>query len=226
MTTAIDIKSDSQIKSDVLREFKWDATIDETDVGVQVKHGVVTITGTVTAYAKKLAAVEAAHRVHGVLDVVDDIKVKIPSAWERTDQDIASAVRYALQWDVMVAEEQIKSTVSNGKVTLEGTVSNWVERFNAERCIQRLTGVRGVINRITVTPSAARPDQIKKEIEEALERQTEREVRRLGISVLDGVVTITGTVRSWAEKNAMERVALATPGVTRVDDQSIVDPYQ
>jgi hypothetical protein len=84
-------KSDSQIKTDVNNELKWDPRIDEAEVGVQVKNGIVTLTGNISAYPKRLAAIEAAHRVYGVLDVVDEMKVRIPSFWERTGQDIASA---------------------------------------------------------------------------------------------------------------------------------------
>jgi len=219
-------KSDSQIKNDVLNELKWDPSIDETEVGVQVKDGIVTLTGNISAYPKRLASIEAAHRVYGVLDVVDDMKVRIPSKWEKTDQDVAGSVRSALKLDVMVPDEKIRSTVSSGVVTLEGVVENWMERWNTERAIQRLAGVKGVINRITIAPKPVSADQIKTQIESALERQVEREAKRLGVTVFDGVVTITGTFRSWAEKNAATRTAWATPGVKRVDDQTTVDPYQ
>lgn len=72
------VKPDGQIKADVQNELKWDPRVDETDVGVQVRGGVVTLGGHVNAYGRKLAAREAAHRVHGVLDVVDEIRVKAP----------------------------------------------------------------------------------------------------------------------------------------------------
>ncbi|MCX5649779.1 MAG: BON domain-containing protein, partial [Planctomycetota bacterium] len=97
MTTAI-IKSDSQIKTDVLNELKWDSRVDETDVGVQVKEGIITLVGSVDVYAKKIAAREAAHRVHGVLDVVDELQVKVAGVGGATDTDIARAVRDALEW--------------------------------------------------------------------------------------------------------------------------------
>lgn len=226
MTTASVAKTDAQIKTDVVRELTWEPNVDETEVGVQVKNGVVTITGTVSAYPKKLAAIEAAHRVFGVLDVVDDMKVRVTSAWERTDQDIASAVRTALKWDVMVPDQQIQSTVADGIVALQGAVNTWAQRYNAERAVQRLTGVRSVNNQITVAAPKIDTAQIKREIEEALERQTEREAKRIGVSVVDGVVTLTGTLRSWGEKNAIERAASYTPGVRRIQDRTIVDPYQ
>jgi osmotically-inducible protein OsmY len=219
-------KSDSQIKTDVLNDLRWDTAVDETEVGVQVKSGIVTLTGNISAYPKKLAAIDAAHRVYGVLDVVDDMKVKIPSVWERTDQDVATAVRNGLKWDVLVPDDRITSTVSSGTVTLKGSVDTWMQRYEAERAVQRLTGVKGVINQITVTAKPVNPDQIKQQIEEALERQTEREAKRIGVSVKDGVVTLTGTLRSWGEKNAVERAAYYAQGVRRVDDKTTVDPYQ
>ncbi len=224
MTTAI-IKSDSQIKTDVLNELKWDSRVDETDVGVQVREGIVTLVGNVDVYAKKIAAREAAHRVHGVLDVVDELQVKVAGVGGATDTEIARAVRDALEWDAFVPDEKITSTVSLGIVTLEGVVPTWSQRADAERVVRGLSGVRGVINQITVMAKAVDSSRIKADIEEALERQAEREARRIGVSVKDGVVMLTGRVRSWVEKDTIDRVVGFAIGVKRVDDRLIVDPY-
>lgn len=218
-------RSDVQIKADVLNELRWDARVDETEVGVQVHNGIVTLTGNVSSYPKRLAAREAAHRVHGVLDVVDDMRVSLGTVWARSDEDVARTVRDALRWDVLVPDERITSTVSDGVVTLEGVVDSWTERADAERAVHRLAGVRGVVNQIAVSTAQVRPDQIRHQIEQALERQAEREARRIGVTVKDGVVTLTGAVRSWAERNAVERAAGFAPGVRRVNDQTTVDPY-
>jgi osmotically-inducible protein OsmY len=219
-------KTDSQIKSDVLSELKWDAAVDETEIGVQVKNGIVTLTGSIDAYPKRLAVVDAAHRVFGVLDVVDDLKVRIPAVWQRTDEDVARAVRLALKWDVLVPDDRITSTVSGGLVTLQGHVDTWAQRQDAQRAIQRLTGVFGVNNQIVVSAPEVAPDEIRRQIEAALERQAEREARRIGVSVREGVVTVSGTIRSWGERHALEQVIRHTPGVRRVIDETTVDPYQ
>ncbi|MGH7297154.1 MAG: BON domain-containing protein, partial [Polyangiaceae bacterium] len=119
------ITTDARFKQSVLEELKWDTRVNETDVGVEVHSGVVTLTGTVDSWAARLGAQEAAHRVAGVHDVANDIRVRLPGSSERDDSDIAAAVRYALERDILVPDDRISSTVSGGAVTLEGTVDTW-----------------------------------------------------------------------------------------------------
>ena len=118
-------RNDEEIQKSVLDELKWDGRVLATDVGVEVDKGVVTLTGTVESYAKRVAAQEASHRVRGVLDVANDIQIRVPESTGRTDTEIAQAVRQALEWNVFVPQERIHSTVSEGLVTLTGTVDRW-----------------------------------------------------------------------------------------------------
>ena len=172
-------KTDAQIHHDVLEELKWDSRVDETEVGVQVASGVVTLTGSVTSWAKRVAAQEAAHRVIGVLDVANDIKVKAAGGLARTDTEIAQAARRALEWDVFVPEAKITSTVTDGWVTLEGAVDTWSQRNAAERAVRNLSGVKLVLNKITVKPTKPVPEDVRRAIEQALDRRAEREARRI-----------------------------------------------
>ena len=222
------MKSDSQIQQEVLRELSWDPRVDETEVGVEVDHGVVTLTGTVSSWAKRVAAQEAAHRVAGVLDVANDIKVKLPGDLVRTDTEVAQTVRRALEWDALVPHERIQSTVSNGWVTLEGTVDTWAEREDAERAVQNLIGVRGVTDKMTVTMTKrVEPEEVREAIENALERRAEREAKRIKVEVTGaGTVTLTGQVRSWAEKRATLAAARFAPGVRSVEDHLEINPWR
>jgi osmotically-inducible protein OsmY len=223
MTQAIK-KSETQIHHDVIEELKWDSRVDETEVGVQVDGGVVTLTGTVTSWAKRSAAQEAARRVIGVLDVANDIKVKLPGGLARTDTEIAQAVRRALEWDVFVPEEQITSTVTDGWVTLDGTVESSSQRADAERAVRNLTGVKFVVNKITVKPAKPVTGDVHKAIEQALERRAEREARHIRVDVRDGTVTLTGPVHSWAERKSVLAAARFTPGVRAVEDHLRTEP--
>jgi osmotically-inducible protein OsmY len=215
-------KTDAQIHHDVLEELKWDSRVDETEVGVQVHNGVVTLTGTVTGWAKRVAAQEAAQRVIGVLDVANDLKVNVPGT--RTDTDIAHAIRQALEWDVFVPDDKIHSTVSDGWVTLEGTVDRVSQREDAERAVRNLFGVRGISNMIALKDTTPVTEDVRKAIEQTLERRAEREARRIRVDVHDGIVTLTGTVHTWAERKSVLAAVRFTQGVRSVDDRLRIEP--
>jgi osmotically-inducible protein OsmY len=217
-------KTDTQIHHDVLEELKWDSRVDETEVGVEVDDGAVTLTGTVANWGKRVAAEEAARRVIGVLDVANDIKVTLPGGLGRTDTEIVQAVRHTLEWDVFVPDTKITSSVSAGRVTLDGVVERWSEREDAARAVRNLAGVKSVVNKILVRPQTEVGGDVRKAIEAALERRAEREARRIRVDVHDGTVTLSGDVHSWAERKSVLAAARFTPGVRAVEDHLRTQP--
>jgi len=218
-------RSDIELAQRIMRELKWDSRINWARVNVDVKDGVATLTGAVPTYLQKLEAQNAAHRVVGVLDVANDIEVKPVDRFARTDTEIASAVRNALEWDALVPNELIQSSVSDGWVTLEGEVDYWRERGDAEEAIRRLAGVVGVTNKITVRKQPIDSEDLREEIELALETRAEREAERLRVEVNDGAVDLFGRVHSWQEKRAVVGSISHAPGVIRVRDHLRIDPY-
>jgi osmotically-inducible protein OsmY len=218
-------KTDSQIQQDVARELAWDTRVSPTEVGIAVKNGVVTLTGAVSTWAKLRSAEEAAHRVAGVLDVANDLIVNPPGGQLRTDTDIAQAVRTALEWDVTVPDHQIRTTVSQGTVTLEGTVSYWTERADAERAVERLAGVKRVLNQIEVVPTEqVDVSAAHRAVEKALERHAEREAARIDLHAIEGTVNVAGIVQTWQEKEAVLGAVRGTRGVREVEDHLRVQP--
>ena len=220
---AVGVRTDEDIQQDVLDELRWDSRVQVNEIGVAVKDGIVTLTGWVDSYMKKLAAEAAAHRVRGVKAVANDMEVRLPGSAERTDADLAKAVLDALRWDAAVPTDKIDVTVSHGWVTLKGEVEFGFEKRDAERAVQRLSGVKGVTNLITVRPHPL-PTDLKQNIEKALVRNAETDAQHITVEVQGSKVILHGTVRSYAEKKAAEDTAWSAPGVTEVENRIVVSP--
>src|SRR5947209_13375888 len=218
---AVSVRTDEDIQHDVLEELKWDPRVRPNEIGVAVKDGIVTLTGWVDSYLKKIAAEEDAHRVPGVKAVVNEIEVHLPGSAERTDADLAKAALNALKWDAGIPTDKIDVTVSHGWVTLKGEVDYYFQKRDAEHAIERLSGVRGVTNLLTVKPQPA-PQDLKSQIEKALVRNAQMDASRITVDVQGSKVILRGTVSSYAEKKAAEETAWSAQGVTEVDNRIIV----
>jgi osmotically-inducible protein OsmY len=216
------MKTDMQLQRDVIEELAWQPNVREAEIGVAVKNGVVTLSGFVDTYAQKYAAARAAERIHGVRAVADDLSVKLPKSFVRSDTDVAHAAVSALKWDVEVPDNRIQVLVDDGWVSLDGGVDWQFQRSAAEKAVRYLTGVKGVINRIVVNQPKVSAYEVNKRIEEALKRSAAFEADRISVDAKDGKVTLRGTVRSWAEREDAERAAWAAPGVSEVDDEIAV----
>ena len=220
---AISTRTDEDIQADVLDELKWDTHVRPNEIGVAVKEGIVTLTGWVDSYLKKIHAEEAAHRVPGVKAVANDIEVRLPSFAERTDADLAAAVLSALKWDAAIPAGTLDVTVSQGWVTLKGEVEYAFQKRDAERAVQRLSGVKGDGNLIVVKPHLS-PTDLKQQIERALIRNAQTDARHITVEVQGSKVILHGTVRSYAEKQAAADAAWSAPGVSEVENRMVVSP--
>lgn len=217
------MNTDRELQEKVLAALEWEPAVDAAGIGVTVTDGVVTLQGTVTTFLQRSAAERAARHVFGVRAVANDLQVMPTSATSRTDSAIAQAAANALEWDSAVPDDAIKPTVSNGWVTLNGTVGWQFQKSAAERAVQHLYGVKGVTSSIILKPQVAVGD-VKAKIESAFKRSAEIDAKRVKVEARDGGVILTGTVQSLAEKDEAERAAWAAPGVTRVDDRLVVAP--
>jgi osmotically-inducible protein OsmY len=225
MTAPARTRTDDDIQRDVPEELRWDARLQPNEIGVEARDGVVTLSGWVDSYLKKWAAERAAHRVRGVVAVANDIEVRLPTAVERTDTDIAAAVTRALEWDAQVPVEKLDLIVARGWVTVQGDVEWEYQRRAAERVVRNISGVRGVTDLICVRPRVEpAPDELKRRIEAALVRSAETDAGRITVEVQRGRVVLKGEVRSWAEHEETERVAWSAPGVTTVENRIVVEP--
>ena len=218
-------KTDAEIRQAVVHELQQDARVADLGVNVQVDGGIVTLTGEVNSWGVRQAALDCAHRVGGVLDVANDLRVRPTNGSQRSDTQIARAVRDTLEWDVFIPDEQIRSSVTDGHVTLEGQVARYSQRDEAEQAVRDLAGVTSVINHIQVVPPPVAAADLRKAIQAALQRQAERESNAIELDVENGHVALRGVVRSWREREAVLGAVKGTPGVRNIDHSIRVDPY-
>jgi len=212
------MKSDLQIKSDVTDELIWDPAVNSTNIGVAVRDGIVTLSGTVDSYMQKHAVERAARRVAGLRGIALDLEVRLAPGHQRTDTEIAQAALHALRWHSLVPDAHVDVEVEDGWVTLRGGLDWAYQSASAESAVRPLVGVRGVTNEIRLVQHA-HAERIREDIAEALKRHAQREAGRIAIDVAGGVVTLHGQVDSLAERDAAMGTALAAKGVTRVVDR-------
>ena len=218
------MKSNEELQKDVQDAIKWEPLLHAAEIGVTAKDGVVSLTGDVDSYAKKLEAENAAKKVIGVTALVERIEVKFPSSWVKTNGEIATEVVTALKSNWSVPQEKVTVKVEDGWVTLEGELPWNYQKEAARNAVKFLTGVKGVINNITIKSESH--DEIEKEdVVDAIERSLSVDDSDIDVSVSGTTVTLTGTVNSWYQKEEAGRIAWNTPGIWHVKNELEIDYY-
>lgn len=210
----------AKLRDDVIAALSDDPRVDAQRIGVIVEGGLITLTGTVPAFAQKWAAEEAVKRVKGVRAVVEELKVDLPAMHLRDDADIARAASGALYWDTLLPAS-IQLVVNDGYVALSGEVEWNYQREEAEDVVRRIAGVRGISNLIHIR-QAVSAKNIRDEIDGVFKRDAHVDAEAVSVTVNGSKVTLTGKVHSWYERNEASRAAWSIRGVTAVDNQLAV----
>jgi osmotically-inducible protein OsmY len=218
------MKTNSELQTDVQNAIKWEPLLNAAEIGVTAKDGVVSLTGVVDSYAKKLEAENAARKVIGVKALVEKIEVNFPGSWTKTNAEIANEALSALKSNWSVPKDKVTVKVENGWVTLEGELPWNYQKEAAKNAINYLTGVKGITNNIKIKSEIHNTIE-EKDVENAIGRNWSVENQDIKVKVSDTTVTLTGTVNSWYQKEEAGRIAWKTPGIWDVKNDLTVDYY-
>jgi osmotically-inducible protein OsmY len=213
---------DSALTDDVVNELVWAAGLEPENIGVTVHDGAVTLSGYVSTFAAKRAAVRAAERVHGVQAVADEVRVRFDDETLEQDPDIAEAITHSFRWNTEVPQS-VKAEVRDGHVTLRGAVDWNRERREAESVVRNVRGVRDVTNKISIAPTMEAAD-VERRVGDALRRNADLDAQGISVTTKDSTVTLHGRVHSFHERRAAENAAWAARGVREVHNHIKVTP--
>jgi osmotically-inducible protein OsmY len=216
--------TEQELSTRIKDQIYWDGRVNAADVGVNVEGGKAVLTGTVPSYRAKMAATEDAWTVAGIETVDNQLRVQYPpTVTVPPDAEITSNVKNSLVWDPDIDSTKIDVTVAEGIATLTGTVDAYWKKFQAENDAYWVTGVIDVVNEIGVVPTDQPIDEaIARDIEAALGRNINVNVEDVTVEVENGVVTLTGTVPTWAAWRAAYNTAIYTSGVVDVVDRLVI----
>jgi len=216
--------SDEQIKKMAVDQLYWDSRIDASNVKVEVKDGVVTLTGTVPDYTALRAAVDDTWVITGVFSVDNRLGVEYPSeVTVPPDAEIESNVKDMLRWNPVIDESKITAISTNGNIKLEGSVDSFWKKFKAEEIAYSVMGAINVTNELAVVPTEDVVDEvIGEDLMAALDRNFYVDVNAIDVKVKDGKVTLSGRVESALSYRAAVDTARNTFGVKDVINNLIL----
>lgn len=146
------MRMDEALQHRVQEVLKWQPELSAAEIGVAVKEGIVTLTGTVDEYGKKEAAEVATAKVKGVKGIVEHICVDRKGQGHPTDAEIAMAIHDAFKWRWDIPAPQLRVRVEDGGVFLDGEVAWKYQKEAARSAAAQLIGVKGVHDNIIVRP--------------------------------------------------------------------------
>ena len=208
---------DLLLRKHIIDELEFEPMIDAANIGVAVERGVAMLTGHVGTFAEKSMIEDVVYRIKGVKGIAEEIEVRPEGAHRTADDEIAKRAVHMIAWSTVIPEGSVQVKVQKGWITLRGKVEWQYQKKAAAVAVGGLAGVAGINNLIEVAPHATAQD-VRKRIEEALQRTAEVEAKSIRVEVQDGKVTLEGHVNARPERKAAERAAWSVPGVTAVID--------
>lgn len=196
-------KSDEEIKRTVEDVLFEDPRVISLNIGVEVRNGVVTLTGTVDSLNAKNTAKEIVKKIAGVSAVKNKLKVRpgiLPSY-----SVVAENVRDALSRDPTTKHLDVSAEVQNNKVYLFGTVNTAYDKQYIKDVVSKVPGVVDIVNKLNIAPQRLpvdEDDKLKEKVETLLTFSVFVHSTEVSVDAKNSVVYLTGTVHNQQEASA------------------------
>jgi osmotically-inducible protein OsmY len=211
------MKTNAELQLDVQNAIKWEPLLHAAEIGVTAKDGVVSLTGEVDSYIKKMEAENATKRVIGVKALIEQIEVKIPRKLVKTDSEVANRALKALKRIRSLPKNKVTVKVENGNVTLSGELPWNHISVDAKNALRHLSGINSVTNDIKIVSESHNAIE-EKDVKNALKRSFIYD-SDINVKVSGTAVILFGTAISWHQKEEAERIAWKTPGIWHVNNE-------
>ncbi|MFZ9611348.1 MAG: BON domain-containing protein [Methylococcales bacterium] len=212
------MKTDLEIRDDVLIELKRNPHIHASQIGLEIRDGIVTLSGHVEHFCEKWNAEQTAKQIKGVRAIVQEIKVILPGSSIRSDTEIAYQIERFIAWSNLDPENKILTKVERGFVTLTGKIESQTQKELIQHFISNLIGISGITNLLEIEPKLS-IELVKKDIVDTFRRQAIDEANNIDIAIDQNIVTLSGKVHSWSERNSAISAAWTIPSVKNVIDK-------
>ena len=227
-------RSDDEIRQDIKDALLYDPATEAYEVDVQVKNGVVILSGTVDSYQEGIMSGKVAKGVDGVVELINNITYAPKE--DRSDLEIKTEAEQRLYWNVWINEDAFDIEVENGVVKVSGTARSLDEK-NRVKYVAWVKGAKSVdVTGVKVDwlkestmirskrPMLQSDNEIKKAVEDTFSYDPRLLPGNIEVMVNNGTVSLTGSVTNLLAKNAAEDDARNTVGVLRVNNWVKVQP--
>jgi len=205
----------------IVRErLTWDNRIDESQIEIYIHGDIATLKGCVSTYPEKILAEIETQMVPEIKSVINDIEVKFPGSHEiPSDQDVKEAMFCLLDANSEIDSNNVKVSINNGNVVLEGTVNSFWKSNKIRKMASQISGVVSVSNKILIVSEERISDkEIANLIIISMQNSVHVDGHKVDVKVEEGIVTLSGTVSSMSEYDAIKNIVKFTKGVIDIEN--------
>jgi osmotically-inducible protein OsmY len=207
----------------VTEELRWDPLVDVERINVSAEDWKIILHDVVRTYAQKCRAEKIAREIRGVVDVKNELDVRLAIGSYRTDDGLERLAASIMQNHSALCDPLPRVIAHDGWLTLSGVVTAEAQKRAAEDALRDLTGIRGIDNCIEVEPRTENAGDVGVFLAAVL-RRGNLGVRELKVEVNEGAIAIDAKVASCAEHDALIELASCRRGIVSVEDRVIVQP--